>query len=54
VLFGALGSAGSSPPFALGVPNNPALTCQLFGFQGVALGPVGVEFAPVALAQIGS
>jgi hypothetical protein len=53
LLFGALGNAGSSPPWSLNVPNNPALACQLFGFQGVALGPVGVEFAPVALAQLG-
>jgi hypothetical protein len=53
VVFGALGPAGSSPPFSLTVPNNTALACQLFGFQGVALGPVGVEFAPVAIAQLG-
>jgi hypothetical protein len=53
-LFGTLGPAGSSPPYSITIPNVPALACSLFGFQGVALTPTSVEFAPVALAQLGN
>jgi hypothetical protein len=53
VLIGVLGPAGSSSPFAIPVPNQPALATLLFTLQGLSLTGTGLETSPVAIAQLG-